>query len=44
MMFELKLQGERPAQNALVRASLKYEHLKDPLIVTESVTIFEDRP
>ena len=44
MTFELKLQGERPAQNALVRASLKYEHLKDPLIVTESVTIFEDRP
>ena len=42
--FELKLQGERPAQNALVRASLKYEHLKEPLIVTESVTIFEDRP
>lgn len=44
MTFELKLQGERPAQNALVRASLKYEQMKEPLIVTESVTIFDDRP
>jgi len=41
MAFELKLQGDRPAQNALVRASLKYEHLTEPLIATESVTIFE---
>ena len=44
MTFELKLQGERPAQNALVRASLKYEQMKEPLIVSESVTIFDDRP
>ena len=44
MTFELKLQGERPAQNALVRASLKYEQMTEPLIVSESVTIFDDRP
>jgi len=44
MTFELKLQGERPAQNALVRASLKYEQMKEPLIVSRSVTIFDDRP
>ena len=44
MTFELKLQGERPAQNALVRASLKYEQMNEPLIVSESVTIFDDRP
>jgi len=44
MTFELKLQGERPAQNALVRASLKYEQMAEPLIVSESVTIFDDRP
>ncbi len=44
MTFELKLQGERPARNALVRASLTYEQMKEPLIVTESVTIFDDRP
>ena len=44
MTFELKLQGERPARNALVRASLKYEQMTEPLIVSESVTIFDDRP
>lgn len=44
MMFELKLQGQKPAQNAVVRASLKYEQMREPLIVSESVTIFDDRP
>lgn len=44
MTFKLKLQGEKPAQNALVRASLKYEQMTEPLIVSESVTIFDDRP
>lgn len=44
MTFELKLQGEQAAQNALVRASLKYEQMTEPLIVSESVTIFDDRP
>ena len=44
MTFELKLQGEQAAQNALVQASLKYEQMTEPLIVSESVTIFDDRP
>jgi len=44
MTFELKLQGQKPAQNAVVRASLKYEQMQEPLIVSESITIFDDRP
>ncbi len=44
MTFELKLQGQKPAQNAVVRASLKYEQMREPLIVSESVNIFDDRP
>ena len=44
MTFELKLQGQHAARNAVVRASLTYEQMKEPLIVSESVTVFDDRP
>jgi len=44
MTFELKLQGERQARNARVLASLSYDQMPKPLIVSEAVTIFDDSP
>lgn len=44
MTFELKLQGEKQARNARVLASLKYDQMPKPLIVSEAVTIFDDSP
>ena len=44
MTFELKLQGEKQARNARVLASLSYDQMPKPLIVSEAVTIFDDSP
>jgi uncharacterized repeat protein (TIGR01451 family) len=44
MTFQVTLQGESPIRNALVQAQLKYDEMPEPLIVTESVTVFDDRP
>jgi len=44
MTFQLTLQGEQPVRNARVQASLKYAEMPEPLIVSESVTVFDDRP
>ncbi len=44
MTFELKLQGEQQARNARVLASLSYDQMPKPLIVSEAVTIFDDSP
>jgi uncharacterized repeat protein (TIGR01451 family) len=44
MTFQLTLQGEQPVKNARVQASLKYAEMPEPLIVSESVTVFDDRP
>jgi uncharacterized repeat protein (TIGR01451 family) len=44
MTFQVTLQGESPVRNALVQAQLKYDEMPEPLIVTESVTVFDDRP
>ena len=41
--FELKLQGVRPVRNGVVKASVKYTQMETPLIVSESVTVYEDR-
>lgn len=39
--FELKLKGVREVQNALVKASVRYTQMEKPLVVSESVTIYE---
>ena len=40
--FQLMLQGQQPVRNALVKAQLKYAEMQEPLVVSESVTIFSD--
>lgn len=42
--FQIKLQGQNPSRNAPVKASLTYDEMPEPLVVSESVTIFDDRP
>lgn len=37
---ELKLRGQAPINNGVVKATVRYKHMNDPLIVSESVTIF----
>lgn len=39
--FEIKLKGLREVQNALVKASVRYAQMEKPLVVSESVTIYE---
>lgn len=41
--FELKLKGVRPVRNGAVEASIRYAQMEKPLVVSESVTIYEDR-
>jgi hypothetical protein len=41
-VFQLSLQGDLPVQNALVQAHLKYEGMQQPLVVSESVTVYSD--
>lgn len=40
--FELKLKGLAPVRNALVKAQVRYKQLEEPLIISESVTIYRD--
>jgi uncharacterized repeat protein (TIGR01451 family) len=42
--FQIKLQGQQPIRNAPVKASLTYDEMTEPLVVSESVTVFDDRP
>jgi len=44
MTFQLTLQGEAPIRNASVQAFLKCDEMAEALIVSESVTVFDDRP
>ncbi len=44
MTFQLTLQGEKAVRNARVQAYLKYDEMQDALIVSESVTVYDDRP
>ena len=39
--FELKLKGLREVQNAAVKASVRYAQMEKPLVVSESVTVYE---
>lgn len=41
--FELKLRGVRPGRNKIVKASVKYTQMSEPLEISESVTIYDDR-
>lgn len=43
MTFTIKLQGQAAVKNAVVQGSLKYDEMSEPLIVSESVTVFDDR-
>ncbi|MCA9050519.1 MAG: DUF11 domain-containing protein, partial [Planctomycetaceae bacterium] len=40
--FELKLKGIRPVRNGLVKANVRYRQMEEPLIVSESVTVYRD--
>lgn len=40
--FELKLTGTAPVQNGLVKARVRYRQMEDPLVVSESVTVYRD--
>lgn len=42
MTFTIKLQGQAAVKNAVVQGSLKYDEMAEPLIVSESVTVFDD--
>jgi len=44
MTFQLTLQGEAPIRNASVQAFLKCDEMAEALIVSGSVTVFDDRP
>lgn len=41
--FEVKLRGVRPGRNKIVKASVKYTQMSEPLEISESVTIYDDR-
>ncbi|MEZ6060340.1 MAG: hypothetical protein R3C19_08270 [Planctomycetaceae bacterium] len=41
--FELRLQGQRPVQNGAVKAMVRYKQMQEPLVVSESVTVYSDR-
>jgi uncharacterized repeat protein (TIGR01451 family) len=42
--FQLTLQGREAVRNAVVQAQLKYDEMTQPLILSESVTVFDDQP
>jgi uncharacterized repeat protein (TIGR01451 family) len=42
--FQLILQGREAVRNAVVQSQLKYDEMTQPLIVSESVTVFDDQP
>jgi uncharacterized repeat protein (TIGR01451 family) len=42
--FQVTLQGREAVRNAVIQARLKYDEMSQPLIVSESVTVFDDQP
>ncbi len=38
--FELRLQGQQPVQNGAVKALVRYRQMQEPLVVSESVTVY----
>ena len=43
MKFQVTLRGRQIARNAVVQAQLKYDEMDRPLIVSESVTVYDDK-
>lgn len=41
--FELKLRGNAAVENAAVKAMVNYKQMNEPLIISESVTIYDER-
>lgn len=41
--FELKLRGQQQVNNGMVEATVQYEHMNAPLVVSESVTVYDER-
>ncbi|MCA9083828.1 MAG: DUF11 domain-containing protein [Planctomycetaceae bacterium] len=40
--FEVKLKGVAPVRNGLVKAKVRYRQMEEPLIVSESVTVYRE--
>ncbi len=40
--FQLMLQGQEAVRNGVVKAQLKYAEMQEPLVVSESVTVYSD--
>lgn len=40
--FQITLQGQESLRNAVVRAQLRYDEMETPLVISESVTVFDD--
>lgn len=40
--FDIKLKGRQPLRNGVVKATIEYDQMDQPLIVSESVTVFEE--
>ncbi|MEZ6127359.1 MAG: hypothetical protein R3C59_01590 [Planctomycetaceae bacterium] len=40
--FELKLRGKKPVRNGVVKARLQYKQMNEPMVISESVTIYSD--
>lgn len=43
MKFQVTLRGKQITRNAVVQAQLKYDEMDRPLIVSESVTVYDDK-
>ena len=41
--FELKLRGRNQVNNGMVEATVQHEHMNGPLVVSESVTVYDER-
>ncbi len=41
--FKVTLQGREAVRNAVIQAQLKYDEMTQPLIISESVTVFDDQ-
>ena len=41
--FQVTLQGREALRNAVIQAQLKYDEMTQPLIISESVTVFDDQ-
>ncbi|MCP4171051.1 MAG: hypothetical protein GY758_09810, partial [Fuerstiella sp.] len=40
--FQVKMMGARPVRNGVVKASVRYRQMEEPLVVSESVTVYRD--